>query len=87
VAIRLLRRANRDGLHHEDLQPYFTEQAPRSQLTQWEYEALLTLACSADSIQLAHEDRHQWYINGQHRAQAMLDAGVHRTIAAHWIYP
>ena len=87
TAIRLLRRADRDGVDHEELRGYFTEQAPRHQLTDWEYEALLSLGCSGDAIQLERDGLDRWYINGQHRAQAILDAGVHRTIAAHWIYP
>jgi hypothetical protein len=82
-----LRRADRDGVDHEDLHGYFTEHAPCGRLIGWEYEALLILGSSGDAIQLERDGLDRWYINGQHRVQAMLDAGVHRTITAHWIYP
>lgn len=87
TAITLLRLANRDGVDHQELRGYFAEQARRLELTGWEYEALLTLGCSGDAIQLQRDGLRREYVNGQHRAHAMLDAGVHRTIAAHWIYP
>ncbi|MEU5241644.1 hypothetical protein ACH4UR_35640 [Streptomyces lydicus] len=46
--------------------------------TEWETDVLATLFSTADAIQ--PDSSGTGYINGQHRAQAMIDAGVHRTV-------
>lgn len=40
-----------------------------------------------DPIQPECEDGAVWYINGRHRAQAMLDGGVRRTVVGRWTDP
>jgi hypothetical protein len=40
-----------------------------------------------EPIQLYGPDGVAPYINGRHRAQAMLDAGVRRTVIGRWIDP
>ncbi|MFD9565824.1 hypothetical protein [Streptomyces sp. NPDC059994] len=45
--------------------------------SRWQMEALATMFNTADAIQ---PDSDNGYINRQHRAQAMLEQGVRRTI-------
>ncbi|MEU1647250.1 hypothetical protein [Micromonospora zamorensis] len=41
-----------------------------------------------DPIQPSRDDHgRRFYVNGRHRSQAMLDAGVRRTLVAHWDWP
>lgn len=56
-------------------------------MTGWELDALGTLTDPADGIQIEHSDGSRFYINGQHKAQAMLDQGVRRTVTIRWHYP
>ncbi|WP_351228624.1 hypothetical protein [Streptomyces sp. NPDC002133] len=56
---------------------FATAHAAAAGATRWQTEALATLFSIADAIQPASETG---YINGQHRAQAMLEAGVRRTV-------
>lgn len=85
TAITLLRRADREGLDHDEMDDYFEERMGSLKLTGWERQALRSL--SSDPIRFQRDGLHRTYNNGQHRAQAMLDAGVSRTIATRLIYP
>lgn len=85
TAITLLRRANRDGIAHDELDDYVEQQIPRLGLTGWERQALRSL--TSDPIRFQGDGLHRAYNNGQHRAQAMLDVGVTRTIATRLVYP
>jgi hypothetical protein len=53
----------------------------------WELQALNALISPGDGIQLAviAGDRRTSYINGQHKSQALLEAGVRRTIVIDWV--
>ncbi|WP_146765932.1 hypothetical protein [Micromonospora noduli] len=77
VAIRLVREAQAAGVPHEDIPYQVGQQAATISLSDWEREALLSLLI--DTIR-PYRPFEGGYNNGQHRAQAMLDAGVRRTL-------
>ncbi|MBM0256614.1 hypothetical protein [Micromonospora sp. 4G55] len=77
MAIRLVRQAQVAGVPHEDIPHYVDHQAATMALSGWEREALLSLLI--DTIR-PYRPFQGGYNNGQHRAQAMLDAGVRRTL-------
>jgi hypothetical protein len=80
-AIRLVEQAQRDGLPSADTAAYVLDHPDVQRLTTWEREALYSLM--AWPIRpYAPWPRRQGYNNGQHRAQAMLDAGVRRILIA-----
>lgn len=81
AAIRLTTRAVADGVPDEDLALHIADHAERL-LTGWELEAAISLVL----YPIQHEER-RWFINGRHRTQAMLDAGVRRTLVARWRTP
>jgi len=86
TAIRLVQRARDNQVPARDIAGYVNREAAADPtLTPWEREALRTLLSHADAIQPFESER--GYINGQHRAQAMLDAGVRRTIVMYWDAP
>jgi hypothetical protein len=85
TAITLLRRADRAGIAHDDFDDYVDDQIPRLDLTGWERQALRSL--TTDPIRFQRDGLRRTYHNGQHRSQAMLDAGVSRTIATRLVYP
>ncbi|WP_433136439.1 hypothetical protein ACQPZ8_30095 [Actinomadura nitritigenes] len=85
TAIGLLRRADRDSVAQDEMDDYFEEQIPRLTLTGWERQALRSL--TADPIRFHRDGLRRAYTNGQHRAQAMLDYGVKRTIATRLVVP
>ncbi|WP_426504407.1 hypothetical protein ACPPVO_43540 [Dactylosporangium sp. McL0621] len=52
----------------------------------WALTAAKSLLC--DPIQPTRgDDGHGFYVNGRHRSQAMLDAGVRWTLVAYWDWP
>ncbi|MFD9606503.1 hypothetical protein [Streptomyces sp. NPDC059970] len=61
----------------DDMREFAVAHAAAAGATAWETEALATLFDTGDAIQ---PDRDVRYINGQHRSQAMLEAGVRRTV-------
>ncbi|GAA3840701.1 hypothetical protein GCM10022226_74000 [Sphaerisporangium flaviroseum] len=90
TAIRLVRRAERAGVPYEDIRQAVLDDARTEGMSEWELDALNTLL--ADPIVLGHTGRwpafaHASYANGQHRSQAMLEAGVRRTITLDWRSP
>lgn len=86
TAIRLVQRARAERVPAREIADYVErEAAADAGLTLWEREALGTLVSHADAIQPFESAR--GYVNGQHRAQAMLDAGVRRTIVMYWDVP
>jgi len=87
TAIRLVHRAQRDQVAACDIAEFVHEAAEAEGVTGWELDALDALVCPEDGIQLSMfaGDRRRSYINGQHKSQAMLDAGVRRTIVVDWI--
>jgi hypothetical protein len=82
TAIAVARRARRADVPVEQV----AEQAARlgaGNLTGWPAEALDSLL----TIGVAIQPRPGGYINGQHRAQAMLDAGVRWVLVVRWDEP
>ncbi|GAA2212518.1 hypothetical protein GCM10009850_079800 [Nonomuraea monospora] len=53
----------------------------------WELDALNAPACPEGGIRLSvHAGcRDTSYVNGQHKGQALLDAGVRRTLVVDWV--
>ncbi|MDX3695026.1 hypothetical protein PV726_32750 [Streptomyces europaeiscabiei] len=77
MALQVLQRARAQSVDPDDMEEFATAHAAAAGATQWQTEALATLFNTADAIQPSSASG---YINGQHRAQAMLDAGVRRTV-------
>ncbi|MGH3219407.1 MAG: hypothetical protein ACRDPY_11975 [Streptosporangiaceae bacterium] len=78
--------ARRVGLHRwqdcDDLYSQALDVLEASHPGGLQGEAVESLLMPADAIQLY--DRGRSYTNGQHRAQAMLEQGVHRTLIVAW---
>lgn len=89
TAIRLVRRAQRAGMTAYDIHDFVRDTAQAEGLSSWELNALNTLISPGDGIQLTVQAgrRRTAYINGQHKSQALLDAGVRRTIVIDWVTP
>ncbi|MCW2880867.1 MAG: hypothetical protein JWQ95_4967 [Sphaerisporangium sp.] len=88
-AIRLVRAARRAAVPVDDIADAVRDAAKAEGMPDWERQALTSLVEIPYAIQ-----RTRWaggwrtsYVNGQHRSQAMLEAGVRRTITVDWIYP
>lgn len=83
LARNLLREAGRARLRDgEDLHDRAEQLAEAAGVDPWQREAALSLLDPADGIKIAIDagTGQGFYINGQHRAQLMLEAGVRRTI-------
>ncbi|GLF98028.1 hypothetical protein [Streptomyces yaizuensis] len=83
MALDVLRRARAQGVEAEDMQESAVAHAAAAGATGWETEALAGLFSVADAIQ---PDSEGGYINGQHRGQALLEAGVRRTVVLRHVY-
>jgi hypothetical protein len=83
MALQVLERAQAQSVDPDDMEEFANVHAAAAGATRWQTEALATLFNTADAIQPASE---AGYINGQHRAQAMLEAGVRRTVVLHHVY-
>ncbi|MFI7027007.1 hypothetical protein ACIBMZ_30310 [Micromonospora sp. NPDC049900] len=82
LAIRLAAQAKAAGVSFEDTPSYVLDHPDSQGLTEWEREALFSLM--VDTIRPAAPwPRREGYNNGQHRAQALLDAGVRRILIEH----
>ncbi|WP_124774543.1 hypothetical protein [Micromonospora inaquosa] len=77
VAMRLVRQAQSAGVPHDEIPHHVDQQTATFPLSDWEREALLSLLI--DTVR-PYRPFQGGYNNGQHRAQAMLDAGVRRTL-------
>ncbi|MGW2778321.1 hypothetical protein ACWC4C_38505 [Streptomyces olivaceoviridis] len=64
------------------MEEFATAYATTAGATGWETQVLATLFNGANAIQ---PSRGTGYINGQHGAQAMLEAGVRRTVVLHHV--
>jgi hypothetical protein len=82
MALKVLQRARAQSVEADDMEEFATAHATTAGATRWETEALATLFNTADAIQPSSGTG---YINGQHRAQAMLEAGVRRTVVLHHV--
>lgn len=75
------RRASLDyGIASDDFHDHVWELAAVEDMTDWEREALWSLLFDHIEVDRCAGD----YVNGPHRSQAMLDAGVRRTIVLTW---
>lgn len=87
AAIRFVRTGQRQGIAADDIREHVLAQARATGMTGWELDALATLVDVSDGIQIDDSDGDRFYINGQHKAQAMLDQGVRRTVTIRWLDP
>ncbi|MFI7523851.1 hypothetical protein OG994_12665 [Micromonospora globbae] len=79
LAIRLAARAKAASVGFEDTPSYVLNHPDAQGLTDWEREALFSLI--VDTIRpYAPWPSREGYNNGQHRAQALLDAGARRVL-------
>ncbi|MFJ3182342.1 hypothetical protein ACIPJN_28675 [Streptomyces sp. NPDC086796] len=83
MALDVLQRARAQGVEADDVEELAVAYAAAVGATGWETEALATLFNLADAIQ---PDSETGYINGQHRSQALLEAGVRRTVVLRHVY-
>lgn len=81
AAIRLVDDAHRAGLADEDIAASTDVLAALDNMPRWQRDALESLLSPAVGIA---PDGYGQYINGQHRAQALLDTGVRRTVVVRW---
>lgn len=81
-AIRLVRQARRADVRDPDIYTFALDQAEAEGIDGWQLEALEALLSPGTGIQLTvfAGYRETSYINGQHRSQALMEAGVRRTI-------
>ena len=82
VAVQLVQRAHDQGLTGEALVEYVTAQQAFTSLDEWRADAIASLIDLDDGISV--EDG-AW-MNGRHRTQAMIDAGVRRTVVTRLDY-
>jgi hypothetical protein len=82
MALEVLERARAQHVDPDDMEEFGTTHAAAAGATRWETEALATLFNIADAIQLSSEIG---YINGQHRTQAMLEAGARRAVVLRYV--
>ncbi|MEV4708709.1 hypothetical protein [Actinoplanes sp. NPDC049316] len=79
LAVRLARQARAAGVTFDDTATWVTSHPDVQALSMWERDALLSLF--VDTIRPdARWPSSEGYNNGQHRAQALLEAGVRRTV-------
>ncbi len=67
--------AQQQGVSGYDIREHVVDQARNAGITGWELDALSALTDPADGIQIDDSDKNTSYINGQHKAQAMLGQG------------
>lgn len=84
MALDVLERGRAQSVAPEGMKEFAVAQAVAAGACGWEREALATLFDTADAIQPDSEGR---YINGQHRSQALLEAGVRRTVVLRIVEP
>jgi len=80
TAIRLVGQAQRENLSGNLLRTRVMHRAEAEGMDRWSLEALESLLEYGTWIDVNSEG----YVNGQHRAQALLDAGVRRTLVVGW---
>ncbi|MEU0820340.1 hypothetical protein [Streptomyces mirabilis] len=88
MALAALSRARHEGVKAEDMAQYAGEYAAAAGASEWERTVLWTLYCPHDAIQPSGDGYiSNGFINGQHRVQAMRDAGVRRTVLLRLVWP
>ncbi|MET8012831.1 hypothetical protein ABZU86_13705 [Streptomyces sp. NPDC005271] len=88
MALAALSRAQHEGVKAECMGDYALEYAAAAGASEWEQQVFRTLYCLGDAIQPSGDGYiSNGFINGQHRVQAMLDAGVRRTVVLRHVWP
>ncbi|MEV6533692.1 hypothetical protein AB0M86_29540 [Streptomyces sp. NPDC051639] len=88
MALTALSRARDEGVKPEDMAGYAVGHAAAAGASEWEREALYSLYCPPSAIQPAGDEPvSEAFINGQHRVQAMRDAGVSQTVVLRLVSP
>lgn len=82
VARTLLRQSRQGGGSTQEIFERAERLAKQNVYGQWVREAALSLLDPADGIIVARQagDEERFLLNGQHRAQALVEAGVRRTV-------
>ncbi|RQW91674.1 hypothetical protein DKL51_20670 [Micromonospora globispora] len=81
IAIRLALEVQSAGVPFDDISARVRRRASEElRLSDWEREALNSLLYDAVRVSNEARDGVRAFINGQHRVQAMLDAGVQWTL-------
>jgi hypothetical protein len=68
----------------DEIDTFVTARAEAEGVAGWELEALDSLVDPTVGIFVERDGARLVYVNGQHRAQAMLDAGVRRTLTVEY---
>lgn len=76
-AVTVLAHARRDAVPVEKLAAYADRYAQALPISDWQHQALSSLFSLGNAVQPSSDGL---YINGQHRAQALMDAGVRHTV-------
>ncbi|MEV6503400.1 hypothetical protein [Streptomyces prunicolor] len=88
LALDALSRARHEGVTAKDMARYADKYAVAAGASDWEREALFSVFRRSDALQPSGSRYlSRGYINGQHRVQAMLDAGVRRTVVLRVTWP
>ncbi|MFJ9893457.1 hypothetical protein ACIQPR_08995 [Streptomyces sp. NPDC091280] len=88
MALTVLARAREEDVKPEDMKRYADEYAAAAGASKWERAALYSLYCPPVAIQPSGDAYiSDAFINGQHRVQAMRDAGVRRTVVLRLVWP
>ena len=83
LAVELVAEGKRDGVPAAQLAQLADARARELGLTRWQHQALLSLV----SVPVAVSATAAGYTNGQHRVQAMRDAGVTSTVTLRYPWP
>jgi hypothetical protein len=83
--VRLVRRARRQNISGDDVAAFVMAQPEDEQLAAWERGFLRSLVTPGFGIDLAEGGG--YFVNGRHRTQGMIDAGVRRTVVPGWRRP
>jgi len=84
MAIAILAQGTKAAIAAEDMADFADERATAAGADDWQREALLSLFNLAVAIQPSEGGG---FVNGQHRAQAMMDAGARRTVVVRDVWP
>ncbi|MEU4154228.1 hypothetical protein [Streptomyces sp. NPDC026659] len=84
LAVTALDRARREVVPHDELADLVDRYAQAEGTSEWQRQALESLFRPAVAVQ---PDGEGGYINGQHRVQALMDAGVRRTVVLVYRWP
>ncbi|MGW1533858.1 hypothetical protein [Streptomyces aureus] len=88
LALTALSRAQDEDVKAEDMRRYADAYAAAAGASKWERAALYSLYSLPIAIQPSGDDYiSNGFINGQHRVQAMRDAGVARTVVLRHVWP